>query len=293
MSAAEIHAARMAARRDSAPASANGAPMMSPRSRLDSFRAERAKQEGGAPAEAGGSSRLDSYRAARGFPPAAAPAAAGFHVAMPPAPSDAMPSVPALGLNRRGSTGSMESPRGGADDVRPLSSRRLKKEVLKADSSCRDSSNSAGHIMLRDEMGTPRSMRVVQNETFEDFNMVSVKWLCTDSVPFQIELRHGRKSGIRKIYVNKELIERNKTISNLVRRSLTQHPKALAHQPRPNAPSATNPLRYGASLAPLTRGWLHVPAGCVPSARRLRAPAGCERPPAASARRLHHLPRAA
>jgi len=127
-----------------------------------------------------------------------------------------MPSVPALGLNRRGSTGSMESPRGGADDVRPLSSRRLKKEVLKADSSCRDSSNSAGHIMLRDEMGTPRSMRVVQNETFEDFNMVSVKWLCTDSVPFQIELRHGRKSGIRKIYVNKELIERNKTISNLV-----------------------------------------------------------------------------
>ena len=33
-------------------------------------------------------------------------------------------------------------------------------------------SKAAGHITLRDEMGTPRSVRVVQREEFEDFNMV-------------------------------------------------------------------------------------------------------------------------
>jgi len=103
-----------------------------------------------------------------------------------------------------------QSPRGS------LTSRRLKKEVLKAESSSLESSNTAGHITLRDEMGTPRSMRVVQREEYEDFNMVSVKWVCTETLPFQIELRHGRKSGIRKIYVNKELIERTKSLSNLV-----------------------------------------------------------------------------
>ena len=38
----------------------------------------------------------------------------------------------------------------------------------------------------------------------------------TDTCPFQVELRHGRKSGIRKLYVNKELVERTKTIGNLL-----------------------------------------------------------------------------
>ena len=49
---------------------------------------------------------------------------------------------------------------------------------------------------------------MIQKEEFEDFNMVSVKWIWTlDDKAYQIVLRHGRRSGIRKIYVNKELVE--------------------------------------------------------------------------------------
>ena len=132
---------------------------------------------------------------------APAPASAGdggFQINLSSA-SGSTPSIPALGL---GSMSSGQINAGAAE--RPLSSRRLKKEVLKAETSKADSSNSAGHITLRDEMGTPRSARVVQQQEFEDFNMVSVKWVCTEALPFQVELRHGRKSGIRKIYVNKE-----------------------------------------------------------------------------------------
>jgi hypothetical protein len=58
----------------------------------------------------------------------------------------------------------------------PLSTRRLKKEVLRADSSNAELSNQmAGHVLLTDRMGTPRSVRVVQQQELEDFNMVSVK----------------------------------------------------------------------------------------------------------------------
>ena len=47
----------------------------------------------------------------------------------------------------------------------PLSTRRLKKEVLRADSSSALSNNSsAGHVMLTDSMGTPRNVRVVQQQ---------------------------------------------------------------------------------------------------------------------------------
>jgi len=57
----------------------------------------------------------------------------------------------------------------------------------------------------------------VQQEAKEDFNMVSVKWLWTlDGRTHQIELRHGRLSGIRKIYVNTELIVRTKSIQSLL-----------------------------------------------------------------------------
>lgn len=122
--------------------------------------------------------------------------------------SDLAPAIPALGL------GSMSQ--AATNSTGPLSSRRLKKEVLKADSKAADKSNSAGHIMIRDEQGTPRSARVVQRQEFEDFNMVSIKWVCTEAVPFQIELRHGRKSGIRKIYVNRELVERTKSLGNFL-----------------------------------------------------------------------------
>ena len=44
---------------------------------------------------------------------------------------------------------------------------------------------------------------------------MSVKWVYTlDGATYQIELRHGRKSGIRKLYLNKEMIERSKNIGD-------------------------------------------------------------------------------
>ena len=223
MSAADVHAARMARRAEES-AAPSDAPPMSPRSRLESFRAERARNEGGAaPAS---SSRLDSFRNARGMAPSAADGS--FHVNLPSANPPAMPTIPGLGLGQM-SSGQINA---GADPSgRPLSSRRLKKEVLKADSASLDASNTAGHITLRDEMGTPRSVRVVQREEFEDFNMVSVKWVCTDALPFQVELRHGRKSGIRKIYVNKDLIERTKSIVNLVMDRGSVHHFSVGNRP--------------------------------------------------------------
>ena len=211
MSAAEQHARRIEER-----SAAGSAPPMSPRSRLESFRAEQARLNGTADASAA-SSRLDSFRNRTAPAAADGGGGGGFQVNLPaaggssggPAGSNGM-AIPGLGLSQM-SSGALNT--SGA----PLSSRRLKKEVLKADSSTSlEASNTAGHITLRDEMGTPRSARVVQQAEFENFNMVSIKWVCTEACPFQIELRHGRKSGIRKIYVNKELVERTKSLANLV-----------------------------------------------------------------------------
>jgi hypothetical protein len=50
-------------------------------------------------------------------------------------------------------------------------------------------------------------VRVVQSEEHENFNMIQVKWVYTlNDKYYQILLRHGRRSGIRKIYVNKEMV---------------------------------------------------------------------------------------
>ena len=55
--------------------------------------------------------------------------------------------------------------------------------------------------------------------------MVSVKWVWSlDTQTFQIELRHGRKSGIRKILVNKELVERTKRLQDLFADRGSVHP---------------------------------------------------------------------
>ena len=162
--AAETHAKRIADRmKESARVEAGDAPPISPRSRLESFRAEQARMN----PPAGG--RPDSFRLQAGQ--ASAEEGGGFQVQLPAGSSDTGTgmTIPGLGLASI-SSGALNT--GGA----PLSSRRLKKEVLKADSSTSlDSSNTAGHITLRDEMGTPRSARVVQQAEYENFNMVSIK----------------------------------------------------------------------------------------------------------------------
>ena len=120
-----------------------------------------------------------------------------------------IPNLPLGAVHDSAAARPQETPRTAA--------RRLKKEVLCGDSKKEESSNAAGHVQLTDSMGTPRSVRVVQQEALEDFNMVSVKWLWSvDNNTFQIELRHGRVSGIRKLYVNRQLIFRSKNISDLL-----------------------------------------------------------------------------
>ena len=199
-----MHAKRMAARaeaqaRAEAPAASDAyhgaAP--SPRSRLDTFREQQARG-GGAMASP---RRLDTFRQQQAAASSSGAAAAS-------------PAIPALGLGSVGSAASLAGGAGLGTD-RPLSTRRLKKEVLRADTQDEATANAAGTITLTDSLGTPRSVRVVQQQAREDFNMVSVKWVYTlDGATYQIELRHGRKSGIRKIYLNKELLERSKNLSD-------------------------------------------------------------------------------
>ncbi|KAG8468006.1 hypothetical protein KFE25_007058 [Diacronema lutheri] len=87
------------------------------------------------------------------------------------------------------------------------------RKPLVATSNDLEGSNTAGIVTVRDSMGTPRSVRVVQKEEPEGVNMIKISWFyILEDKTYTIELRHGRLSGIRKIYVNKELILRDKRI---------------------------------------------------------------------------------
>lgn len=58
---------------------------------------------------------------------------------------------------------------------------------------------------------------MVQKEEYEDSNMLTVTWIWTwEGVTHQVELRHGRRSGIRKVYVDKTLQERHRSMKNLL-----------------------------------------------------------------------------
>jgi hypothetical protein len=98
------------------------------------------------------------------------------------------------------------------------SGRRLSKSVMRSDSSDAEGSKGWGMVAMNDGSGTERAVRVVQKAEAEDFNMMKVSWVWTeDGQTNQIDLRHGRISGIRKIYVNKELITREgKSLRNLI-----------------------------------------------------------------------------
>lgn len=87
------------------------------------------------------------------------------------------------------------------------------RKALIAASNDLEGSNKAGIVTVRDSLGTPRSVRVVQKEEPEGANMIRISWFYIfEDKTYTIECRHGRISGIRKIYVNKELVERDKKI---------------------------------------------------------------------------------
>jgi hypothetical protein len=95
---------------------------------------------------------------------------------------------------------------------------------MRADSQDPLSSKGWGVVTLQDGSGTEREVRVVQKEEYEDTNMVHITWFWTwEGVTHQVELRHGRRSGIRKIYVNKKLEDRVKSMKNLLSDTGSQH----------------------------------------------------------------------
>ena len=65
---------------------------------------------------------------------------------------------------------------------------------------------------------------MVQKEEYEDSNMLKVSWVWSwEGVTHQVELRHGRRSGIRKVYVDRQLLERQKSMKNMVSDVGSQH----------------------------------------------------------------------
>jgi len=54
--------------------------------------------------------------------------------------------------------------------------------------------------------------------------MLKVSWVWSwEGVTHQVELRHGRRSGIRKVYVDRQLLERQKSMKNMVSDVGSQH----------------------------------------------------------------------
>ena len=103
-----------------------------------------------------------------------------------------------------------------------------------------EGSTSTGVASLRGRNGESLHVRVVQSQEREDLNMHRVRWVFTEgSETFQVELRHGRTSGIRKIYVNRQLQERIKSVTHLVN----------AHVTRVNGKCSTRSLKRAHALA--------------------------------------------
>lgn len=127
-------------------------------------------------------------------------------------------SVPSLQTENLDNSGAPPTPH-------QKSGRRLSKTVMRSDSQDAEGSKGWGMVALNDGSGTERAVRVVQKAEAEDFNMMKVSWVWTeDGQTNQIDLRHGRISGIRKIYVNKELITREgKNLKNLISDSGSTH----------------------------------------------------------------------
>lgn len=93
--------------------------------------------------------------------------------------------------------------------------RRLSKSVMRSDSQDAEGSKGWGMVEVANAQGTPRAVRVVQKAESEDFNMYKVSWMWSvEEKMYQVDLRHGRKSGIRKIYVNKALVERQHSMKD-------------------------------------------------------------------------------
>lgn len=131
-----------------------------------------------------------------------------------------VPPLATTGLPTTGAKGSGRAP----PTPHANTGRRLSKSIMRADSQDEANSKGWGMLTLRDGTGTNRAVRVVQNEEYEGSNMVKIRWFWEwEGVTHQVELRHGRRTGIRKIYVDKQLLEREKSFKNMLSDTGSQH----------------------------------------------------------------------
>ena len=95
---------------------------------------------------------------------------------------------------------------------------------MRADSQDVAGSKNWGLVTIPKPGGEPTVIRVIQSEVAEDSNMMKITWMWSHKdVTHQVELRHGRRSGIRKIYVDKVLQDRIKSVRNLLSDTGSSH----------------------------------------------------------------------
>jgi len=87
----------------------------------------------------------------------------------------AVPALNTTGLPMTGGKGDKGKP----PTPHANTGRRLSKSIMRADSQNEDGSKGWGMLTMRDHTGEHKAVRVVQNEQFEDANMVKVTWFWT------------------------------------------------------------------------------------------------------------------
>ena len=83
--------------------------------------------------------------------------------------------------------------------------------ALASSGSCQE----AGTLSVRCTDGKPGHVRVVQEIEKQSSDVRKVRWVFSEGAEtFQIELRHGRLTGLRKLYVNRSCIDDVRYTSN-------------------------------------------------------------------------------
>lgn len=120
------------------------------------------------------------------------------------------PEIPIVPTHK---LGSFTQRAASARQYTPHRERRLSKAVLCAYSCDPKNSQCSGFVELRDANGKAQTTRVVQNLELREHHTTYVSWLWTFAgESHTVELSHGRRTGQRKIWVDKVLHEHNRTI---------------------------------------------------------------------------------
>ena len=101
----------------------------------------------------------------------------------------AVPALNTTGLPMTGGRGDKGKP----PTPHANTGRRLSKSIMRADSQNEEGSKAWGMLTMRDHTGEHKAVRVVQNEAYEDSNMVKVTWFWTwESLSHTVRAELGR-----------------------------------------------------------------------------------------------------